>query len=147
MKLCHLRWDSLVAVAPIVVRPLESASKHLNSTNCFIARQYYPVYQSRLCQYVNRYSINSPPPRRTSRDRKLNTLEGPTEFKRNFAWWGGAIANLISPPFLYYNVSTYKIPAITYPNDTIFEDNGNFVSQYIVCREGQDNMLNAEGRA
>ena len=137
-----------MAVESVLVRSFESASKYLNSTNNFIARQCYPVYRSRLCQYVNRYSY-SLPIRRTSRDRKPNRLEGPTEFKRNYALWGGAIANLISPR-LYsqdYTVNTYKIPTITYPDDTIFEDNGDFVSQYIVCRVWQDNMLNAEVRA
>ncbi|CAM9388259.1 unnamed protein product [Ascophyllum nodosum] len=54
------------------------------------------------------------------------TLEGSTEFKRNYAYWGGAIANRIFPGEFSddYTADSYKTPTITYPDDTIFEDNG-----------------------
>ena len=57
-------------------------------------------------------------------------LEGPTEFKGNRALWGAAIANRMFPGEFsdYYTADTYKTPTITYPDGTIFEDNGGLVS-------------------
>lgn len=58
---------------------------------------------------------------------RLNRLTGPTAFTNNWAWRGGAIFNS-EIDLGAGDDGVYTIPVLTYPDDTVFEDNTAEVS-------------------
>lgn len=63
----------------------------------------------------------------TTKQNKTNRLEGSTAFINNYALWGGAIFNSKAEN-VWYPVDSYKMPVITYPEDTEFSGNNGEVS-------------------
>ena len=59
---------------------------------------------------------------------------GSTTFRQNYANWGGAIFNAAVPSVFADEDERYVIPTMSYPEDTVFEDNYGWVSMYVWFR-------------
>lgn len=57
---------------------------------------------------------------------------GSTTFRQNYGNWGGAVFNS-AVPTAYFTAEdeSYVMPIISYPEDTVFEDNYGQVGTYI----------------
>lgn len=56
---------------------------------------------------------------------------GSTTFRQNYGVWGGAIFNSAVPSAFADEDERYVIPIISYPEDTIFEDNYGWVGAVV----------------
>ena len=64
-------------------------------------------------------------------------LTGTTTFSLNYGNWGGAIFNqVVKSPFFGDEDDKPRIPTITFPDDTVFEDNYGQVSEPWQDRDG-----------